>query len=248
MSQSNEIQNPATDTQQSRGLLVHPYFDVSRHVDYKDEILVHRAHGMLIVIVQAGRIPAVVVMEMNPVARLNVYDSVCEFEFQPEQFSHDVVLSLLKNRHNRSLIYGHFVILVPMTELQDSFEYLWASKFCESIPDYSLHIRRIPSKLQNFGIISADRFMSQQSQSVFDNQSKLLICSKNAFSLVDALSKNYYYVEDNNGNSAVEVNSNAGKLAAAFHYGCLFAERRGPYGAIDPRADPVVIENPAGWT
>lgn len=247
MSQSSDIRNPASDTQQSRGMLVHPSFNVERHVDCQDEILDRRAHGMLIVCVQAGSKPAVVIMEMNPVARLNVYDSICERDLQPEQFSHDVVLLTLKKRHRHSLACGHFVILVPIIPGQDSPENLWGSKFCESIPDFSVHIRHISSEWHSLGIIAADRFMQQRSQSAFDNQSKLLICSKNAGTLVDALSNKYFYVKDSAGNLIPEAKSDASRLATAFHYGCLFAERRGPYGATDSRAEPVVIENPAGW-
>lgn len=247
MSQSSDIRNPTSDTQQSEGLLVHPYFNVERHVDHQDEILDHRAHGMLIVCVQAGSKPAVVIMEMNPVARLNVYDSICERDLQPEEFSHEVVLLTLKERHKHSFACGHFVILVPIVPGHDSPENLWGSKFCESLSDFSMHIHRISSEYHQLGITAADRFMRQQSQSVFDNQSKLLISSKKAGTLVDALSNKYFYVKDSAGNLVPETNRDASRLATAFHYGCLFAERRGPYGATDSRADPVVIENPAGW-
>ena len=86
MSSQNRTQTSPADATQSEDMPVHSRFSFEKHVDYDGEILDHRAGGLLIVSIHACSDPALVIMEMNPVARLNVYDARCESTMPAEKF------------------------------------------------------------------------------------------------------------------------------------------------------------------
>lgn len=248
MSSHDRTKTSSADATQSSGIPVHRWFSFERHVDHNEEILKHRAGGLLIVSICAGSDPALVIMEMNPVARLNVYDARCESTMHAEEFGLKVIVPLLKERHERSFGMRHFVLLVPTGPNYGDMVNTWAEQFRISMGKFKEQIRPLDSSLQLQGLNAADRFMRAPVEISLDNMPKLLICPKNAGTLINALADGYLYKKDEEGRLIPDNSTDSGRLATAFHYGCLFAERRGPYAATDNRAEPVAINHPTGWT
>ena len=248
MSSQDRTQTSSANATQSGSMPVHSLFSFEKHVDFDGEILDHRAGGLLIVSIHAGSDPALVIMEMNPVARLNVYDAKCESTMPAEKFGLEVVIPLLKERHAKSFGMRHFVLLVPTDPNFGDLVNAWANQFRNIMGEFNEQIRPIDSSTQLQGLDAADRFMRAPVGISLDNMPKLLICQKYANKLINALADGYIYAKDDQGRLIPNNTSDFGRLAIAFHYGCLFAERRGPYAATDNRTDPVAIDHPTGWT
>ena len=239
-------QTPATQSTTSgttapvKKIIVHSAFDRNKHVSEGE--LTSRANGVLIVSIQTGQNPAYVTMEMNPVGKLSVYDAKFVPNTTPEQFYTEGIMPLLKNRHMDYCAMGHFVLLIPHDQNPQNMVNVWSSQLCASMDEFKESFRFIPRHMQIHGISAADRFMRAPVGISFDNMPKLVICSKYACDLIDVLEKGYHYVTNDKGDHVPGGTDKAISLAAAFHYGCLFAEYRGPFGPDDNRVRSIVME------
>ena len=241
MSQTPNIQSTASGTTAPiDGTIVHSAFDRMKHVS--DGELESRAMGMLIVSIQTGKSPAVVTMEMNPVGKLSVYDAKFAPNASPEQLGGEEIMPTLKNRHQHYFANRHFVLLMPHDQTPEIMANAWITQLCVFMNEFNETFRFIPRNMQIQGLAAADRFMRAPVGISFDNMPKLVICSQYACDLIDVIEKDYRYVVDGKGDHVPGGTDKAINLAAAFHYGCLFAEHRGPIGPSDHRARPIVME------
>lgn len=225
---------------------VHGSFDRAMHVHKGD--LTQRAHGLLIVSIKPAPCPTVVTLEMNPTGRLNVYDAHCAPDMHHAgQFGEEIVLPLLKQRHGESHYSRSFVLLVPAAPSLGDMTDAWSMQFCVAMEECRGQIRFVDPSMQIQGLAAAERFITGSADSPFDSSPKLLICEKNAKMLITALSDEYRYAEDSQGRQVPEISHPHSDLAAAFHHGCLFAERRGAIGRTNEQSRSVVMEGAAGW-
>lgn len=221
-------------------IIVHSAFDRNKHVSEGE--LTSKASGLLIVSIQTGQNPAFVTMEMNPVGRLSVYDAKFAPNTPPEKFYTEGIMPLLKKRHMEYCARGHFVLLIPHDQNPANMANVWISQLCVAMDEFNETFRFIPRDMQIQGLSAADRFMRAPVGMSFDNMPKLVICSEYACDLIDVLEKGYHYVTNDKGDHVPGGTDKAISLAAAFHYGCLFAEHRGPLGPDDNRVRPIVME------
>ena len=228
-----------------RGMPVHASFDQSKHVHEGE--LTQRALGLLIVSIKPAPNPAVVIMEMNPVGRLNVYDAQHAPDMNATQFGHELVLPLLKQRHGESFHSRSFVLLVPFAPSPGDMSDAWSMQFSVAMEEYRGQIRPVDPEMQIQGLAAAERFITGSVDSPFTPGPRLLICQKNAHMLITALSDGYRYIEDKQGGQVPEISHPHSDVVAAFHHGCMFAERRGPIGRTNEQSRPVVMENAVGW-
>ena len=246
MNQAAKNPNTAAEAESPiRGMPVHASFDQSKHVHEGE--LTQRALGLLIVSIKPAPNPAVVIMEMNPVGRLNVYDAQHAPDMNAKQFGHELVLPLLKQHHGESFHSGWFALLVPIAPSPSDMTDAWSIQFCVEMEEYRGQIRSVDPKMQVQGLAAAERFIKGSVDSPFSPGPRLLICEKNARMLITALLDGYRYTEDNQGRQVPEISHPHSDLVASFHHGCMFAERRGPIGRTNEQSRPVVIENAVGW-
>ena len=235
----------ADDASLAQGAPVYASFDPSMHV-HEGELTL-RALGLLIVSIKPAPNPAVVIMEMNPVGRLNVYDAQCAPGMHARQFGQELVLPLLKQRHGESFHPRSFVLLVPFAPSPGDMSDAWSMQFGVAMEEYRGQIRPVDPEMQIQGLAAAERFITGSVDSPFTSGPRLLICQKNAHMLITALSDGYRYIEDNQGGQVPEMSHPDSDVAEAFHHGCLFAERRGPVGRTTGLSRPVVMDGAAGW-
>lgn len=241
MSQAHTAQSTASGTATPvDGAVVHSAFDRKKHVS--DGELESRARGLLIVSIQAGENPAIVTMEMNPSGRLSVYDAGFAPNATPEQFSGEKIMQTLSKRHKAYFVMRHFVLLMPHDQTPESMANAWITQLCVFMNEFNETFRFIPRNMQIQGLAAADRFMRAPVGISFDNMPKLVICSQYASDLIDVIEMDYRYVVDEKGDHVPGGTDKAINLAAAFHYGCLFAEHRGPIGPSGHEARPIVME------
>lgn len=245
MDQTTKNPNAEVDAaSHAQGMPVHSSFDPERHV-HKGE-LTQRARGLLIASIKPAPYPAVVIMEMNPVGRLNVYNADCAPDMNAEQFGHELVVPLLMQHHGESYQSRWFVLLVPFTQNPGDMTDAWSMQFCVAMEEYRGQIRPVDPGMQIQGLAAAERFITGV-DSAFYPGPKLLICDKHAHKLITALSDGYRWTEDDQGRQFPDRSHPHGDLVAAFHHGCLFAERRGAIGRTNEQSRSVVMENAVGW-
>ena len=245
MNQATKTSTAAAAESHIRGVPVHASFDRSKHVHGGELTL--RALGLLIVSIKPAPNPAVVIMEMNPVGRLNVYDAQCKPDMHARQFGQELVLPLLKQRHSESLHSRAFVLLIPIAPNPGDMTDAWSTLFCIAMEEYREQIRSVDPSMQIEGLAAAENFITGSVDSPFSQGPRLLICEKNAQMLITALSDGYRWTEDDQGRQVPEMSHPDSDIAEAFHHGCLFAARRGPIGRTNEHSRPVVMESAAGW-
>lgn len=229
----------------AQGMPVHASFDQDRHV-HKGE-LTQRPRGLLIASIKPAPYPAIVIMEMNPVGRLNVYDAQYAPDMNAMQFGHDLVVPLLEQHHGESLHSGWFALLVPFAAKPSDMTDAWSTQFCVAMEKYRAQIRHVDPEMQIQGFAAAERFITGSVDSAFNPGPRLLICEKNAKMLITALSDGYRYAEDSQGRQIPEISHPHSDLVTAFHHGCLVAERRGAVGRTNEQSRSVVMESAVGW-
>ena len=148
----------ADDASLAQGAPVYASFDPSKHVH--DGELTLRALGLLIVSIKPAPNPAVVIMEMNPVGRLNVYDAQCAPDMHARQFGQELVLPLLKQRHGESFHPRSFVLLVPFAPSPGDMSDAWSMQFSVAMEEYRGQIRPVDPEMQIQGLAAAERFIT----------------------------------------------------------------------------------------
>ena len=230
---------------------VHGSFDVNKHVHNGE--LQKRENTHLIVGVETGLSPAVVVMEKTSRNQLRVFDA--EYGEGPAGiFAQYTVLPLLKRRHLHMLSSRRFTLVVTPPEQRDrDTEASAAARMYNAIDEFREHVEFASTNTMQGRLGASERFLSNlMPASPFETESSLTICPVNAVPLINALSGGYHYPVDVNGNQACDLPANTHPdcdVAAAFHYGCLKADNGETFGrADDTMARPVARRNALGWS
>lgn len=223
-SQSRDVERP-----------VHRSFDASKHVHNGE--LKKRASRHLIVGVETGLHPAVVVMERALSNQLMVYDAVYG-DTPAGIFAQDTVLPLLKARHQPMLLRGQFSLVVTPPERHDcDTEASAAARMYDAVNEFREHVEYAPNNTMQGRLGASERFLRDLiPASPFETGSSLTICPVHARPLIDALSGGYHYPVDADGNQTGDLPASShpcSDLAAAFHYGCLKADNGETFGLND---------------
>ena len=214
------------------GRPVHRSFDASRHVNNGE--LIKRANTHLIVGVETGLHPAVVVMERALRNRLMVYDAVYG-DAAAGIFAQDTVLPLLKARHQPMLLRGQFSLVVtPPERLDCDTEASVAARMYDAVNEFRGHVKYAPNNTMQGRLGASERFLRDLiSDSPFETESSLTICPVHASPLINALSGGFHYPVDSDGNQTGNIPASShpcSDLAAAFHYGCIEADKGETFG------------------
>lgn len=206
---------------------VHASFDRAKHVHDSELTLATNAEGRLTVSIDTGLNPGLVIMEMTPFDRLNVYDAVSEFGTPANLFAESTVIPLLKFRHKMRYHRGQFDVVVTPLENQ-----------CEQSDEaaaYNIYRKLFGNKVEFAAtnllhprLAASERFLISTDK---NGDPALRICPTNAGPLTETLATGYHYSVENGVPGGTPATSYpASSLAAAFQYGCLFADNGETFG------------------
>ena len=212
---------------QPKQVPVYASFDKKKHVHDTELTLATNREGRLIVSIDTGLNPGLVIMEMTPINRLNVYDAVSEFGMPANSFAEVAVLRLLRSRHRFRHHRGQFDILVTPPENRcDQSNEAAACNIYRKL--FGSKVNFAATNLLHPRLAASERFLNSLDN---NGDSALRICPNNAEPLTKALSVEYHYnVENGVPDDTPPTSYPASSLAAAFQYGCLFADNGETFG------------------
>lgn len=206
---------------------VHASFDNEKHMHDTELTLATHAEGRLIVSIDTGLNPGLVIMEMTPIGRLNVYDAVSEFGAPANLFAKNIVVPLLESRHKLRHHHGKFDVIVtpPENRYEQSNEAAAYNIYHEL---FGSKVKFAATSLLHPRLAASEHFLNSND----DNEDPALrICPINARPLMEALAIGYHYSVENGVRSDTPATSYpASSLAAALQYGCLVADNGAIFG------------------
>ena len=216
------------------GLPVHSSFDRETHVHNCE--ITERTNEPLIVSIQTGLNPAVVIMQRTQAGGMNVYDAKWEANTPANIFGRNTVIPLLKERHLRMLQAKFFMLVFPHPgKLDKPSEVSATSQIYSALGnEFSGKILFAPTNLLHPRIAATERFFNPPPvMSLADGRRTLNICPENALLLIAALEKDYHYPVDAAGVQVSDLPARchpAYEVATAFQYGCLIADQGETFG------------------
>ena len=221
------MKTPAKISARLNQVPVYASFDEKKHVHDTELTLAANKEGRLIVSIDTGLNPGLVIMEMTPIDRLNVYDAVSKFGMPANMFAEKAVLPLLKSRHKLRHHHGQFYILVTPPENRcDQSDEAAAYNIYRKL--FGSKVKFAATNLLHPRLAASERFLNSLDN---NGDSALRICPNNAEPLTKALSVEYHYnVENGVPDDTPATSYPASSLAAAFQYGCLFADNGETFG------------------
>ena len=216
------------------GLPVHSSFDHDTHVH--DSEMTERTNEPLVVSIQTGLNPAVVIMQRTQAGGLNIYDARWAANTPANIFGRNTVVPLLKERHLNMLQAKFFMLVLPHPGNPNKpSDVSAASQIYSALDDrFSGKIIFAPTNLLHPRIAATERFFNPPLvMSLVDGRRTLNICPKNALPLIKALEKDYHYPVDAAGVQVSDVPAKfhpAYDVATAFQYGCLIADQGETFG------------------
>lgn len=193
-------------------------FDPNLHVHHDEVTRAVNPEGCLIVSITTDFNPTLVVMEMTPVGRLNVYDAAWNSHTPIDVFVRETVRPLLLRRHGSRIHHRQFKLILSDARTQaDAVAALSTMKeFRDATPI------KAPS---GFHQIAEIEKLLHPHDRLSIAELPLRICPEHAQSLVMILSGSHPYLVNNEGVHIPESSHPSCGLIEAFGNGCWIANR-----------------------
>lgn len=246
------------DNTLGKGELVYTSYQPTIHVHpHPDGMKTTTRTNTLIVAIETGLNPAVVVMDLLNDGVLRVYDAVSEANTPANLFCKDTVLPLLYRRHGYLLEIGACELVITPPKKKRTECGAWAAfQIYSAIDILKGKVRFAPTRVMQARLAASERFLSSVHPQIVSERRSLphekptpepglQICHRNAMLLIEAISEKYRYKVADEGSSkkpVIETVHPYSDVVKAFQYGCLLADNGETFGcAVDDVARTMPI-------
>ena len=242
---SNQLPVPVDNTL-GKGELVYNSYEPTIHVHPQlDSMKTTTRTNTLIVAIETGLNPAVVVMDLQNDGVLRVYDAVGEANTPANLFCNGTVLPLLYRRHGYLLEMGACELVIsPPNKKKAQCSARAAFQIYSAIDMFKDKVSFAPTSVIQARLAASERFLSSVHPQIVSGRRSLRhekptpkpglqICPYNAQLLIESISEKYRYKTTDNGSSkkpVIETVHPYSDVVTAFQYGCLVADDGDTFG------------------